>query len=144
MHLSALIKLPKKLFLICAWFFLATFTLLSSSFLLLSLNTSNSKNFLTQIAPSAYQLFAAIPSQGSVLGATIVGKDGREEQLTIFLQMYNSPLTPFASSFVKISDKYSFAWALLPSIAGKESGFGKVIPINSYTAWGWGIHTGQN
>lgn len=144
MHLSALIKLPKKLFLIFAWFSLATFTLLSSSFLLLSLNASNSKNFLTQLAPSAYQLFAALPRQGTVLGATIVGKDGREEQLTSFLQRYNSPLTPSAATFIKIADKYNLPWTLLPAIAGKESGFGKVIPINSYNAWGWGIHTGQN
>lgn len=144
LNVTALIRLPKKLFLICAWFSLAFFTLLSSSFLLVSLNASSSNNFLTHIAPSAYQLFAALPSQGSVLGATIVGKDGREEQLTSFLQRYNSPLTSSAAAFIKIADKYNLPWTLLPAIAGKESGFGKVIPIDSYNAWGWGVYTGKN
>jgi len=144
LSITALVKFPKKLFLISGWFCLTTFTLLSSGFLLLSLNASDSKNFLTQIAPSAYQLFAALPRQGTVLGATIVGKDGREEQLTSFLQRYNSPLTPSAATFIKIADKYDLAWTLLPAIAGKESGFGKVIPINSYNAWGWGIYAGKN
>lgn len=45
---------------------------------------------------------------------------------------------------VTAADKYDLDYRLLPAIAMKESGLGKVIPKNSYNAWGWAIFTGKN
>lgn len=139
--LPSILKIPKKLFLISSWFSLTFFTFLSAVFLFLSLEATGVG--LVNISPAAYQLFGSLPKTGEVLGATIVGKDGRSEQLKNFLTSYNSPLTSYADTFVAVADRYQLPWTLLPAIAGKESGFGKIIPYGSYNAWGWGIHTGQ-
>lgn len=140
--LPNLLKLPKQILLTFSWFSLSIFTLLSAVFLLLSLQASGSN--LINLPANAYQLFASLPKNGEVLGASIVGKDGRVETLQSFLERYNSPLAPFSSSLVSTADRYQLPWTLLVAIAGKESGFGKVIPYGSYNAWGWGILTGQS
>ncbi len=66
--------------------------------------------------------------------------DTRVEILKEFLEQYNSPLTPFASDFVEIADKYELDWKLVVAISGVESTFGKQIPYDSFNGWGWGIY----
>lgn len=69
--------------------------------------------------------------------------DTRIEKLTLFLERYDSPLAPYARTFVEAADVYGLDWRLVAAIAGVESTFGKQIPFNSYNAWGWGIPTGS-
>ena len=38
---------------------------------------------------------------------------------------------------VRIADTYDYDWKLLPSIAGVESQFGKIVPFGSYNPYGW-------
>lgn len=58
-------------------------------------------------------------------------------QLEAFLEKYNSPLAPYAQTFVETADKYQIDWKLVPAITGVESTFGQHIPYNSYNAYGW-------
>ncbi len=69
--------------------------------------------------------------------------DERVEKLRSYLETKNSPLTEFADEFVAEADRLGLDWRLVPAIAGIESYFGRLIPANSYNAWGWAIFTGQ-
>lgn len=120
------------------------FTLGSAVFLLISFQAIPADySILSQLKISGYQLFSALPKNGEVLGATVTSIDGRKQALESFFRSYNSPLLGSEDAFIQVADKYNLPWTLLPAIAGKESGFGKVIPYGSYNAWGWGIFTGQ-
>lgn len=66
--------------------------------------------------------------------------DGRIRILREFLEKYDSPLTPFAGTFVEIADKYSLDWKMVAAISGVESTFGHQIPYESFNGWGWGIY----
>ncbi|MCJ7804488.1 hypothetical protein MUP35_02025 [Patescibacteria group bacterium] len=72
-----------------------------------------------------------------VLKTEPIQLDNRVEKLTAFLEKYDSPLGPYAETFVFMADKYQIDWKLLPAISGVESTFGKQIPYNSYNAYGW-------
>jgi hypothetical protein len=69
-----------------------------------------------------------------------IGLDSRAKILSNFLKQYDSPLTPFASDFIDMADKYGLDWKLVAAISGVESTFGKQIPPYSYNAWGWGVY----
>lgn len=66
--------------------------------------------------------------------------DNRSSVLKSYLEQFNSPLAPYADSFIANADKYNLDWRLVASIAGLESSYGKQIPYNSYNGWGWGIY----
>lgn len=66
--------------------------------------------------------------------------DTRVKILEDYLSKYNSPLVPYAQTFVKYADKYDLDYRLVVSISGVESTFGREIPYNSYNGWGWGIY----
>ena len=72
-----------------------------------------------------------------VLKTEPIQLDNRVEKLTLFLEKYDSPLVPYAETFIFMADKYQIDWKLLPAITGVESTFGKQIPFNSYNAYGW-------
>lgn len=72
-----------------------------------------------------------------------------DERVTIleqFLDKQNSPLATQAATMIEAADTYKLDWKLLPAIAGKESSFGKNIPLDSkngqssHNAWGWGVY----
>lgn len=54
------------------------------------------------------------------------------------LEDFNSPLVDHAEAFTTTCIKYSLDCYLLPSIAGIESSFGKLLNKNSYNSFGWG------
>lgn len=86
------------------------------------------------------KVFAALPSStGQVQGAATVA-DARVEIVRQYLENYNSPLEPFASKVVEVSEKNDFDFRLLVAIAQQESNLCKKIPPDSYNCWGWGIH----
>lgn len=66
--------------------------------------------------------------------------DYRINVLSDYLKKYNSPLTPYARTFVKYADQYDLDWRLVASISGLESTFGHQIPYGTYNGWGWGIY----
>ncbi len=66
--------------------------------------------------------------------------DSRGRILKKFLEEFNSPLAPFAETFVENADKYNLDWKLVAAISGVESTFGQQIPNNSFNGWGWGIY----
>lgn len=88
-----------------------------------------------------YSIFGTEPPDTVVLGESYVSIEARPALLKHFLESYHSPLAPYADYIIEISDKYSLDWRLLTGIAGNESLFGRVIPYDSYNAWGWGVHS---
>ena len=71
---------------------------------------------------------------------SIKSTDNRVKILSEFLKLYHSPLSTYASDFVKSADDFDLDWKLVAAISGVESTFGQQIPFNSYNGWGWGIY----
>lgn len=109
--------------------------------LLINLGGSSSIPFV-EPQQEAYHLFTSVPRQGTVLGQRVSSGDLRVVKLQAFLDQYRSPMP--AQSFIDAAEKYNLPWSLLPAIACKESGCGRVIPSGSYNAFGWAVYTGQN
>ncbi len=63
--------------------------------------------------------------------------DTRIIALRRFLQKYKSPMLPYADLIISQADKYNQDWRIVVAISGVESRFGKILPHNSYNAWGW-------
>ena len=63
--------------------------------------------------------------------------DFRVENLKVYLQKHNSPLTDYAEEFVNYADVYGLDYRLVPAITGVESTFGIHIPYKSFNAYGW-------
>lgn len=64
-------------------------------------------------------------------------KQKKIRTLENFLNIQNSPLTPYVSTIVDEAEKNELDYRLIPAISGVESSFGKAIPQNSYNAYGW-------
>ena len=92
-------------------------------------------------AATNYSIFSTQPPAPVVLGETYVSKEARPLILRRFLESYHSPLAPHANHILEVSEKYGLDWRLLTGIAGNESLFGRVVPYDSYNAWGWGVHS---
>lgn len=69
--------------------------------------------------------------------------DDRVEKLKSYLESKDSPLAGAAGHLVGEADRLGLDWKLVTAIAGNESYFGRLIPQNSYNAWGWAIFTGM-
>ena len=67
-------------------------------------------------------------------------EDIRAKVLSDYLKTHNSPLVPYAPTFVKYADMYNLDWKLVAAISGLESTFGQQIPYGTYNGWGWGIY----
>lgn len=92
-------------------------------------------------ATTNYSIFGTQPPAPVVLGESYIPKEAKPLILRRFLESYHSPLAPYANYILEVSEKYNLDWRLLTGIAGNESLFGRVIPYNSYNAWGWGVHS---
>ena len=69
-----------------------------------------------------------------------LGQDKRAKILQAYLTTYNSPLAPYAKTFVEEADKNNLDWRLVAAISGVESYFGEYIPSSSYNGWGFGVY----
>lgn len=140
-------KLPwqgilKKGLALFVWGISSTLVLCTGFYLLG--NLQNYSLTLPFFGPSSiYSLYSALPDSGQVLGQKILSKDARVAILEDYLQFQRSPLAPLAEKFIEAAEHYELPWTLLPAIAGKESGFGKVIPHGSYNPFGWAVYQGQ-
>ena len=126
--------------------FLSTFFLLTPPiifisilyFLFLSYSQKNSSKFLSfTVHPVS---FAALPSFENALMNQIGEKDARIETLKKFLNLYKSPLEPFAEDVILAADKYNIDFRLVPAIAMQESNLCSKIPKDSHNCWGFGIY----
>ena len=66
--------------------------------------------------------------------------DKRAQILRAYLESKNSPLAPYAQTFVYEADKNNLDWKLVAAISGLESSFGTKIPVASYNGWGFGVY----
>lgn len=119
----------KKLGVICIWLSIAPITLAFTAVSLYSLTPLKSK---TQ---SNIQDGTSISNHvsGKVLGEAV--SDFRPIRVARFLK--GTPLEKFSDEIVAVSDKYGIDYRLIPAIAMKESGAGRVTPKESFNAWGF-------
>lgn len=106
-----------------------TLVLLILLIVIVLINTS--KTYAQSASGSSASLQSTIP---------VKGEDSRVKILKTFLEIYSSPLAPYAKDLVETAELYDLDWKLVASVSGVESTFGKRIPYNSYNAWGWGIY----
>lgn len=111
----------------------------------LKYNREVTLNYLTPIYSSAvyaqeYQL-NTLSSQDLlkdvVSKSNIQTVDTRIVAMERFLLDYNSPMAPYAKSFIEEADKFGLDWRLVASISGVESAFGNLTPLNTNNGWGW-------
>jgi hypothetical protein len=99
---------------------------------------------ITIFALSTGNTYAEQKASGSsavlATSATTTRDDARVKVLRKFLEKYNSPLSPYAKTFVESADKNSLDWKFVAAISGLESTFGQQIPYGTYNAWGWGVY----
>lgn len=67
-------------------------------------------------------------------------KDNRAEVLRNFLDSHESPMAPYAHTFIQEADKNNLDWKLVAAISGNESQFGHLIPPYSNNGWGYGVY----
>jgi hypothetical protein len=119
----------KNLGRIYAWILVAPLTLL---FTIFSLYTITKPKPSEPIIASTDNLNPVNPNS-QVLGIQIV--DFRPFRVAKFLK--GTPLEPYSDLIVLISDKYEIDYRLIPAIAMKETGAGRVAPEDSFNAWGF-------
>lgn len=97
-----------------------------------------------KVVASNYSLYLAEPRSSVLASATYASNDARPAILDKYFISQGAPLAGFGQQLVNAADKYELDWRLVAAIAMQESNGGKVMPPNSYNAWGWAIYTGQN
>lgn len=122
-------RMYKNLGRIYAWILVAPLTLL---FTIFSLYTLSKPKTSEPIIASTDNL-NPVNSDSQVLGIQIV--DFRPLRVAKFLK--GTPLEKYSEQIVAISDKYEIDYRLIPAIAMKETGAGRVAPEDSFNAWGF-------
>lgn len=123
------------------WLLLTPTTLFSSLFLLNKIKETKAINVAgisvvqTLSEGPPYQSFAALPAQLGGLASSVISGDARTFILQNFLS--GSPLQPYSELIVSKADEYNLDFRLIPAIAMVESGAGRVMPRDSYNAWGF-------
>ncbi|MGI6423645.1 MAG: hypothetical protein ACOX0X_03490 [Candidatus Dojkabacteria bacterium] len=102
-------------------------------------------NFLTPLTNS--QVYAQEYSLNTLSTTDLLQKvkskteirteDPRVLAMQKFLLAYNSPMYPYAKTFIEEADKYGLDWRLVAAISGVESAFGNLIPRGTNNGWGW-------
>ena len=129
-----------KLVLISVLWFPVTSLLLIYSFIILLSSQTNKQNASFEVSPVYAQSLNTDNTTDIKTPQTDNLVDIRIQALSQFLESYKSPLIPYAETAVKIADRWGLDYALIPAIAMQESGGCKIIPIDSYNCWGFGIY----
>jgi hypothetical protein len=66
--------------------------------------------------------------------------DFRKVALEKFLSDQNSPLLGYIDVLIREADNNGIDYSLIPAIAMQESQGCKIIPVDSYNCWGFGIY----
>ena len=119
-----------------AWFGTAILTLTFAIFFNIYLNTSRIVTYTNQ----NFRLYAALPQKNSEISQDVLKKDARAKIIENFFKGYQSPLSHLGDIFIKVADKYSLDYRLLPSIAMQESNGGKKVIKDSKNPFGYGIY----
>lgn len=136
----------KKLLLSVAWLSATTMTLASAFIIERHVDATKiqtiiaSQNVQPVLAQPSYNLYTALPDVASDVAQIAASGDARPLILEKYLALQNAPLALYSQNLVDASDKYHLDWRLLTAIAMQESNGGKVIPPDSYNAWGWAIY----
>lgn len=136
----ALIASLSLLTLPLMFFGLTVFVVLSSSFYLL-LHSQSAQSIKEKIRSPVYSIFNSQPPVLGTSDAKILGADGKAAIIQQYLARHHSPLAPYAQKIVDEAEKYGLDWRLTTAICMVESNCGKNIPVGSYNAWGWAIHS---
>ncbi len=127
-------------------FFVSNIALLTFSFFLLSTNKNNQHTtfgvkYPTPVYANASPSYSALPEVlGTFTQSEIVQADARPALVDKFLARYHSPFQGVGQHIVNAADKYAIPYGLIPAIAQCESNVGKVVPYDSYNAWGYGVY----
>lgn len=131
-----------KFLILAALWIPSTICLLAVSFVLLF--TSPVPPFVTmeqESEPVALHLTEQssllVPVSSPDIGTPV--PDHRSIALEKFFQEYNSPLGEVIAELLSAADVFGLDFALIPAIAMQESTGCKVIPVNSFNCWGYGI-----
>lgn len=115
--------------------------------LLLTVYTSKNSNAVTSTPleetnyfQESYVGYNALPASMPNLKAEVVSGDARPIIIDNFFRRYGSPMVGLGKDIVLAADNYKIPYGYLPAIGQCEGGAGKVIPIDSYNTWGWGIY----
>lgn len=133
-------KMP-RFAIVGIWLMLTPLTLFSTLFFLTKvketkyLKVAGISTFQTLTEGPTYQSFTALPSQIGGLTTSIISGDARSFILRNFLE--GSPLLDYSDFIIAKSDEYDLDFRLIPAIAMIESGAGRIMPENSYNAWGF-------
>lgn len=122
-------RMFKNLGRVYAWFLIAPLTLLFTIFSLYSLT----KPKPTEPVVASTENINPADLNSQVLGLQVV--DFRPIRVAEFLK--GTPLEPYSDVIVSLSDKYEIDYRLIPAIAMKETGAGRVAPLESFNAWGF-------
>ncbi len=88
-----------------------------------------------------YSSYSAVPDVlGAFTQSQIKANDARPALVDNFLAKYHSPFQGLGQFIVDSADKYRISYGLVPAIAQCESNVGKVVPHDSFNAWGYGIY----
>lgn len=95
-------------------------------------------DLIAQSPPADAEIETEIASDGAV-----IKRDPRVAYLKQFFRKYDSDLYDHAEFVVAMADRYEIDYRLIPAIAMQESNLCRVIPVNSFNCWGWGIYGGK-
>jgi len=90
-----------------------------------------------------YSIYIANPKDSLLTSQTVAADDVRAAILDNYLLKQLAPMAGQGKTLVAAADRYGLDWRLVTAIAMQESNAGKVMPRDSFNAWGWAIYTGQ-
>lgn len=135
--MESLTNITKTLTLTFAFLIISPFVILASLTTLTNLYPPTKTTPKTPVVAFSSTSFTDQPT----IDSTLESADSRVYLLSQYLKRYNSPLLELAPEIIRVSDMYSLDYRLLVAIAQQESNLCKIIPIDSYNCWGWGIHS---
>lgn len=94
----------------------------------------------SQVLGASNEVFSAADDTLTKISGEVSTADARSLILKRYLEERNSDLATHSDLLVKTADKYDIDFRLLVAIARQESNLCKIIPINSYNCWGFGIY----
>ena len=139
---------PMKKTLLVLGFFVLNISFLSISFFFLASSNNTSRimqgvRYATPVYAKAAPSYSALPQVlGTFTEGEIIESDARPGIVDKFLSRYHSPFQGVGQHIVEMADKYQIPYGIVPAIAQCESNVGKVIPYDSYNAWGYGVYGG--
>lgn len=133
-------------FLVFVSFVLSDFAILVIALVALAFYTSKQSS-AAQTSPESVSAFAEVYSSYNALpgvspspDSQIIAGDARAALLDNFFIRYKSPMMGLGTDIVSAADRNQIPYGLVPAIAQCEGNLGKIMPINSFNPYGYGIY----